>query len=271
MSSIARLGLNLTSSAGFAALALGVTARSLPVPWILAGLGVHAALCTLGVLVPALDVWTDVLSRGKAGRRRLALTFDDGPHPKTTRHVLARLDEHRMRATFFVLGEKALRHPEVVREAARAGHEVGLHGHTHDRLYSLRSVRRLRADIARGLDAVERASGSRPTLFRAPVGFVSHTVALAAEREGLVVVGHSLRALDGRGAADPRAVLTRVTRGMTDGAVILLHDAAERDGHEPPILGVLSELLLAVKERGLETATVSELFELVTTSAGPSR
>jgi len=263
--------LNLTSSAGFAALALGVSGRSLPVPWIVGGLGVHAALCTLGVLVPALDVWTNALSRGKVGRRRVALTFDDGPHPRTTRHVLARLDERRARATFFVLGEKALRHPEVVREAAGAGHEIGLHGHTHDRLYALRSVHRLRGDIARGLDAVERASGIRPTLFRAPVGFVSHTVALAAEREGLVVVGYTLRALDGRGAADPRAVLARVTRDLTDGAVILLHDAAERDGHEPPILGVLSELLLAIEERGLATATVSELFELAAASAGPSR
>jgi len=264
MTSIPRLALNLTSSAGFAALAFGALGRSLPLPWIAGGLGVHAALCTLGVLVPALDVWTDALSRGKPGRRRIALTFDDGPHPETTRQVLARLAERRARATFFVLGEKALSYPEVVREAAVAGHEIGLHGHTHDRLYALRSVRRLRDDIARGLDAVERATGTRPRLFRAPVGFVSHTVALAAEREGLAVVGYSLRALDGRKTADPRAVLARVTRGMTDGAVILLHDAAERDAHQPPILGVLPELLLAVEERRLETATVSELFELVT-------
>jgi len=271
MSSIPRLLLNLTSSAGFGALALGVTGRSLPAPWIVTGLGVHAALCTLGVLVPSLDVWTTSLSRATPGRRRIALTFDDGPHPRTTREVLARLDEHRMRATFFVLGEKAERHPEVVREAARSGHEIGLHGYTHDRLYALRSVRHLRADIARGLDAVERASGVRPTLFRAPVGFVSHTIALSAEREGLVVVGHTLRALDGRRTTDPGAVLSRVTRGMTDGAVILLHDAAERDGHEPAILGVLSDLLIAIRERGLATATVSELFELAATGDALSR
>jgi peptidoglycan/xylan/chitin deacetylase (PgdA/CDA1 family) len=230
--------------------------------WVLAGLGAHAAVCTVGVLVPALGAWAETLSRGLAGRNRVALTFDDGPHPRTTRRVLDELAAEGRRATFFVLGEKAERHPDVLRDAVHAGHEIGLHGFSHDRLYALRSVRRLRADMERGRSAVERAIGSRPTLFRAPVGFVSHTVALAAEREGLVLVGHSRRALDGRAGADPRAVLARATAGLVDGGVILLHDAAERDDHEPASLEVLSDLLGSARARGLEPVTVSELFDL---------
>jgi peptidoglycan/xylan/chitin deacetylase (PgdA/CDA1 family) len=255
-----RLLLTGTSLGGFGALAYGLAAAPLPVGWVATGLAAHAAVCTAGVLLPSLRAWTDVLCRRAAGRGAVALTFDDGPHPVTTRRVLAILSEARATATFFVLGEKAERHPDVVREIAAAGHEIGLHGYGHDRLYSLRSVRRLRGDIERGVAALA-ACGVRPALFRPPVGLVSHTVALAAESAGLRLAGHSVRGLDGRAGAAPDAVLRRAVSGLRDGAVLLLHDAAEREGHEPASLSVLPALLSEVSRRGLRPLTMSALFE----------
>jgi peptidoglycan-N-acetylglucosamine deacetylase len=255
----ARLVLTATSLFGFGALAWGLAVAPLPAEWVGAGLGLHAVVCTLGVLLPSLRTWADVAWRGPAGRGVVALTFDDGPHPVTTRRVLSLLSEASATATFFVLGEKAERHPDVVREIAAAGHEVALHGHSHDRFYSLRSVRRLRRDIERGVAALG-ACGARPVMFRPPVGFVSHTVALAVESAGLRLSGHSTRALDGRAGAKPDAVLRRATAGLADGAVLLLHDAAEREGHEPASLSVLSALLAEMKRRGLKPVTMSELF-----------
>jgi peptidoglycan/xylan/chitin deacetylase (PgdA/CDA1 family) len=254
-----RLLLAGTSLGGFGTLAWGLAAAPLPVGWVALGLGVHAAVCTLGVLVPSLRAWADVSWQGVGGRSEVALTFDDGPHPVTTRRVLGLLAEGRARATFFVLGSKAERHPDVVREIAVAGHEVALHGHVHDRLYSLRSVGRLRADLERGVAALE-ACGVRPALFRPPVAFVSHSVALAAESAGLRIAGHSTRALDGRAGAQPDAVLRRATAGLRDGAVLLLHDAAEREDHEPASLSVLSTLLSEVRRRKLRPVTMSELL-----------
>jgi peptidoglycan-N-acetylglucosamine deacetylase len=255
----ARLVLTGTSLGGFGALAWGLAVAPLPAGWLVAGLGVHAAVCTMGVFFPSLRAWTDVSWRGTPGRGEVALTFDDGPHPETTRRVLATLSEARARATFFVLGSRAERHPDVVREVVAAGHEVALHGHVHDRAYSLRGAGRLRADIERGMAALA-ACGVRPAMFRPPVGLVSHTVALAAESAGLRIVGHTQRALDGRSGAQPDAVLRRATAGLRDGAVLLLHDAAERDGHEPACLPVLSEILGEMKRRGLRPVTMSELF-----------
>jgi peptidoglycan/xylan/chitin deacetylase (PgdA/CDA1 family) len=255
----ARLVLTGTSFGGLGALAWGLAVAPLPAGWLLLGLAVHAAVCTAGVVVPSLRAWTDVAWRGTPGRSEVALTFDDGPHPATTRRVLAMLAEVGAKATFFVLGSKAERHSDVVREMAAAGHEVALHGHVHDRAYSLRGTRRLRADIERGLAALA-ACGVRPAMFRPPVGLVSHTVALAAESAGLRVAGHTTRALDGRAGARPDAVLRRATAGLRDGAVLLLHDAAERGGHEPASLAVLSEILAEMKRRGLRPVTMSELF-----------
>jgi peptidoglycan/xylan/chitin deacetylase (PgdA/CDA1 family) len=255
-----RLLLTGTSLGGFGALAWGLAVAPLPAAWVAAGLGAHVAVCTLGVLFPSLRAWTDIACRAPAGRRAVALTFDDGPHPETTRRVLQLLAEAGATATFFVLGDKAERHPDVVREIAAAGHEVALHGYSHDRLYSLRSVRRVRADLERGVAALD-ACGVRPLLFRPPVGFVSHMIAVAVEGAGLRLAGHSTRALDGRAGARPDAVLRRATSGLVDGAVIILHDAAERDGHVPASLSVLPELLAEVKRRDLRTLTMSALFE----------
>jgi hypothetical protein len=86
-------------------------------------------------------------------------------------------------------------------------------------------------------------------------------IAVAVEGAGLRLAGHSTRALDGRAGARADAVLRRATSGLVDGAVIILHDAAERDGHVPASLSVLPELLAEVKRRGLRTLTMSALFE----------
>jgi len=265
----ARLALHATSVGGLLALAWAGTGLA-ELSVLATGLAAHATLSTLGVLAPGLSVFGQVLGRGKPGLRRVALTFDDGPDPDTTPRVLSALAEHGARATFFALGEKVARHPKLVRDVVGAGHELGLHGHVHDRLYALRSVAHLRADIARGLHALEAASGSRPRLFRPPVGFVSHTVALAAEAEGLSLVGFTRRARDGRSRAEPAKVLARALAGLEDGAVLLLHDAAERGGHRPASLDVLGALLSAVADARLETVTVSELFDLAPVPANAS-
>src|SRR5690606_19218783 len=128
--------------------------------------------------------YADLITELPRGGRRVALTFDDGPHPETTRVVLRLLEARSAKATFFVVGRKAERYPEVVREIVAAGHALGLHGYRHDRLYSLRSIRYVLDDIARSQDAIERVCGERPLLFRPPIGFVSHLTAIAVEKAG---------------------------------------------------------------------------------------
>ena len=248
-----------TSVTGFLCLGAALAGHAPPLWVTAAGLGVHAVVATLGVLLPGFSVFGDVLARGARGRREIALTFDDGPHPETTRRVLAILAQARARATFFVLGEKVERHPEVVRAIVDAGHAVGLHGHTHDPLYSLRSSARLAADLAAARAAVERACGVQAVLFRPPVGFVSHSVALAADRAGLTLVGFTARTRDGVARADSATVLARATRALENGAILVLHDAAERDDRLPASLPVLAELCAELDRRGLTAVTLPEL------------
>ncbi|HEX3776670.1 MAG TPA: polysaccharide deacetylase family protein [Polyangiaceae bacterium] len=215
---------------------------------------------TLGVLWPQSGMYGDALARGKSGARAVALTFDDGPHPVTTRAVLEILAEHDVRATFFLLGHKVLAHPEVVREIQAAGHTIGVHGFGHDRLFCLRSVRYAEAEIERTRRAIEAACGANATLFRPPIGFASHLTFRAAERAGVEIVAWTVRSLDGIPSARPERVAARVIAHLADGAIVLLHDAAERDDFEPASIAALPEILRAMRERNLEGVSVDRLL-----------
>lgn len=250
-----------TSLVGFALFGCTLFGPQPPFGWLVFAFSVHGTLGTLGVLFPGLGVWADAACRGEPGRRRVALTFDDGPHPETTRRVLALLAERKKRATFFVLGSKVRQYPELVREIVAAGHGVALHGDEHDRFYMMRSVGRVRRDLKSAARSLADAAGVRAVWFRPPVGFVSHAIALAAEAEGLRLMGWSTRVLDGHAGARPESALRRAIAGLADGAVLLLHDAAEHGDRTPASLPILPALFDAIDRAGLETVLVSEMFE----------
>lgn len=257
----ARIALWVLSIGG---VALSVRALVLgPVPiWLaLGGLGAYVAFCFVGVLVPRLEMFGDILWRGDAKSGGVALTFDDGPHPETTRRILAVLAEADARATFFVLGAKAARHPDVLRDVVAAGHSVGLHGYDHDRLYSLKSPSAVAADIERTRAVVERETGVRPTWFRPPVGQVSPRTSEGAKRAGVEIVGWSVRGLDGLRSADPGRVALRVERGIEPGAIVLLHDAAEHDDFVPASIAALPRVLESIAKKGLRVVSLETLFE----------
>lgn len=219
-----------------------------------------ATIVTLGTFFPNLGVFIDVVRRGPEGARGVALTFDDGPHPEHTRKVLDLCDEAGVKATFFVIGEKVERHPEVVREIVRRGHDLGLHSSTHDRLLNMRYEPNIVADLRRNQEVIERVTGLRPRLFRPPVGLTSPRTRVAVRQLGLVLIGWSARAYDGAGRPSIERVLARIAPRLAHGVIVLLHDAPERGDEAPSSLEALPQLLGAMRDRGLSGVTVSSLL-----------
>jgi peptidoglycan/xylan/chitin deacetylase (PgdA/CDA1 family) len=245
--------------------ALALCARSLllgPVPQIvaLAAFILYMGIAVAGVLVPQLEMFGDVISRGERDLRAVALTFDDGPSPLTTPRVLDALRVAGAKATFFVLGVKAEAHPDVLRAIVEAGHAVGVHGYTHDRLYSLQTPRAIADDIAKTVAVVERVTSLKPRWFRPPVGQVSPRTAAGARRAGLPIVAWSARALDGLKSTTQERVLSRLVPRLVPGAIVLLHDASENEDFEPASIAALPALLAALAERGLASVTLDELL-----------
>ncbi|WSP73130.1 polysaccharide deacetylase family protein [Streptomyces sp. NBC_01236] len=162
-----------------------------------------------------------------AGRGRadhVALTFDDGPDPLSTPHFLRLLDARGVRATFFLLGSMLHRAPGLARELSAEGHEIGIHG-WHHRPLLLRGPGATYDDIAHAHDAVADVTGRPPTLFRPPYGVMNTAAHLACRRLGLAPVLWTAWGEDWRGRATPESVHRTVTRDLSGGGTILLHDS----------------------------------------------
>jgi peptidoglycan/xylan/chitin deacetylase (PgdA/CDA1 family) len=154
----------------------------------------------------------------------VALTFDDGPHPEGTPAILEALQRAGARGTFFVVGEQVRRRPALVARIAAAGHGVALHGHRHCLQLRL-SEAALCDDIARGLAAVQDATGVRPKWHRPPYGVYSPAGLRAARAADLRPLLWSRWGKDWRRFTTPDRIASRVLDALLPGDVILLHDA----------------------------------------------
>ena len=161
--------------------------------------------------------------RFRTSRPEVWLTIDDGPDPEDTPRILELLATHRARATFFVIGERAPRHPEIIRAICTAGHEIAHHTQTHPlATFWCASPRRVARELDEAL-AVLRPLGVRPTRFRPPAGIKNPWLAAALRARHMVAVGWSARGLEVR-ARDPQAVADRVLGGLAPGSILLMHE-----------------------------------------------
>jgi peptidoglycan/xylan/chitin deacetylase (PgdA/CDA1 family) len=156
-------------------------------------------------------------------RRAIWLTIDDGPDEHDTPRILDLLDEHRARATFFVVGERGAKRPDLLREIVRRGHQLAHHTHTHPAgSFWCASPGRLAAELDQTLDVL-REVGVRPEFFRAPVGIKHLFLARALALRQLKCVGWTIRSGDCH-IDSPEQLVARITPRLRPGAIILLHE-----------------------------------------------
>jgi len=190
------------------------------------------------------------------------LTFDDGPDPDATPLVLDQLDRLDVRATFFVLGAEVSRAPELARRIIADGHELGLHGFAHPP-YNKLTAAQAQADLEQGLEAIETATGFRPSWFRPPYGklsAVSHQVCLSMN---LRVVYWSAWGLDWEDIG-PNAICNEVVSGLSPGAIVLLHDSARygRRSSAKSTVDALGTIVNHGRQLGLTWTTLSLATDL---------
>ncbi len=193
--------------------------------------------------------------------RGVSFTFDDGPDGVWTPCVRAELQRLDVRATFFVIGECAVVHPDLLRATVDAGHQVQLHCHRHIR-HTLLSERELECDTERALEALSRA-GVQPTLWRTPWGISTPVSERVARSFGLHLVGWSIDTHDWRGDR-PAAMLAAAKTDLPAGGSVLMHDAlgpgSKRSGCENTV-ALLERLTAATRELGLTLEPLCEAEE----------
>jgi peptidoglycan-N-acetylglucosamine deacetylase len=196
--------------------------------------------------------------RGATDRAAIALTFDDGPS-ESTPQLLDLLGETRTPATFFFCGENVRRFPATARDVVRAGHQVGNHSDSHDRLY-LRSVRFIEDQIVRAQQSISEATGVTPLLFRAPYGVRWFGMREVQQRLGLLGVMWTGNGLDWKLSAE--AIVRRLIRRARNGAIFCLHDGrlTRTRPDVRPTIEAVRRLIPELSARGYRFETVSQIL-----------
>ncbi|WP_339204370.1 polysaccharide deacetylase family protein [Paenibacillus sp. FSL K6-3182] len=194
--------------------------------------------------------------------KKIALTFDDGPYPKTTEVILDLLQKYNAKATFFVLGNKVKLYPETIKREIAEGHEVA--NHTFNHVYFLKSISQatIRDEIVKTENALEALTGKKPLLFRPPGGYYNENSIQVAKTLGYTTIMWSWHQ-DTNDWRSPgvNKIVNKVLNNARNGDIVLLHDYIP--GSQQTVKA-LETILYELDKRGFQFVTVTELMKSMT-------
>ncbi|HDQ93159.1 MAG TPA: polysaccharide deacetylase family protein, partial [Synergistetes bacterium] len=201
------------------------------------------------------------IASGPTGVPVVALTFDDGPHERETPILLDILEKHGVRATFFIVGTRAVDHPDILNEIVAMGHGVANHSWSH-RNMPLLERQAMYQEIAFCSQAIEAITGIRPKFFRPPGGNWDSALLEVASDLGLPLVLWSLNAYDTR-TKSAEEIAALVIRRAGPGSIILMHG-----GMENTMLAIPA-IIEGLRAKGLLFATLDQMFRFAPTAMSP--
>ena len=242
------LGISLLLAA--AALALG------KIPLLIIITVTFIIVVGLGVAIPQMQFFGLFICRGPNASKRVAITFDDGPDPRSTPALLDFLRDTKVEAAFFCVGQRVAANQELAARIVREGHLLENHSYAHSNATNFFTVARLKADLTLAQTAIQQATGIVPQMFRPPVGLSNPRTFRVARALGLAVIGWTTGGLDTM-TTDPERIVRRIVRRLKPGAIILLHDGgipAER------LVATLKLLLDRLRMLGYEVVRLDRVL-----------
>jgi peptidoglycan/xylan/chitin deacetylase (PgdA/CDA1 family)/glycosyltransferase involved in cell wall biosynthesis len=226
-------------------------------------IGIMSTLFAYHGISPRSRFYGKVCSNGDRNHLRIALTFDDGPNEPYTSDVLRVLEQYKIKATFFIIGQNARRHPETCRRIVTEGNAIGNHSYHHHKSLCLRRGKTVARDIEMAHQAIYECTGLEPKLFRPPHGFRTPWMMRTIRHLGYTVVTWDNMTGDWNAEKSGDEIIRAILGRAKPGGVIVLHDG--RDGrphydrsHMLQALPIVIETLL---DRGFEFVTIPELLE----------
>lgn len=216
-------------------------------------------------LSAAYTVGGHLLGRAGALRRRpdradaVALTFDDGPNPEATPGILECLADHSVPAAFFMVGRRAEGSPDLARQVADAGHDLGNHTYSHRHLWTL-GPWRTAEEIQRGAETIAEATGQSPVAFRPPWGIFNAVAAPAARRLGQSAVLWSVRSEGLVWRPSAEEMTNHIANRVSGGDIIDLHDGGGFPDTPTRVLAALPDIIVRLRDAGFRFVRLSELL-----------
>lgn len=195
--------------------------------------------------VPIYSVDTD--------EKLAAITFDCAWGADDIPLILDTLRQADVKATFFMLGQWAEENPEMVKLMAKEGHDIANHSYSHLRMGSLDSGR-INSEIKKCNDVLEKLTGSKCDLFRAPYGDYSNSLLSEARKQGYYTIQWNVDSLDWKPGISKEEILQRIRNKITPGSIILFHNDT------PHTAKLLPEVIAELKAGGYKLVPTSELI-----------
>lgn len=188
---------------------------------------------------------------------KIALSFDDGPHPVYTPEVLSVLRKYNIKATFFVIGENASYFPDLIRQINEEGHELGNHTFTHS-LSKKISNKVLSYEITKSHETIKNICGYDVKLFRPPGGIINDKVKETVGELGYKIVLWNIDTRDWAHSS-VNSIINNVLSNTKSGSIVLFHDYIYKNS---PTVEALEKIIPKLKEQGYTFVTVGELIDL---------
>ncbi|MBI2259135.1 MAG: polysaccharide deacetylase family protein [Flavobacteriia bacterium] len=210
---------------------------------------IYLTILTVGVFNLKFNYFFKSIS--SLSKNYLYLTFDDGPHPIVTPKLLQILKQEGVKASFFVIGEKVEKYPELVKEIDFNGHSIGNHTYSHSNFIATFSTSKLKEDILKTKKLLETILGKKNELFRVPVGISNPRFGKVLNDLKLKSIGWSFRTFDTK--KEPDFLAKRLNKQLNGGEIILFHDTIEEN------LPLIEQFIQKQKKVGNKFANLSEI------------
>lgn len=216
------------------------------------------------IKTPALD--SDKIRNWPSGRKWVALTYDDGPHPSGTQRVMDLLRSKNVKATFFLQGESIKRFPDIARMVADQGFEIGNHTYSHPNFnLSSQTPAKIREELESTNELIAAHATQKPVrVMRPPYGNTPSKLKTICEEMGMYIITWDVDTDDWRSTTDADAMAENIMKNIQPGSIILMHDKFEKSAE------ATAKVIDPIRAQGYEFVTLSELLGLEDPTAAPA-
>ena len=206
---------------------------------------------TIGVFDIRKNVFVNSIHSIEKGN--ICLTFDDGPDPKMTPMILDILQKHKVKATFFLIGEAIHKNQDIAKRIHKEGHTIGCHTFKHKSTFPMYSSSKMQTEIVQTNNLINAITSMKVVLFRPPFGITNPNINKVLKSLKMTSIGWDVRSLDTI-TKDSEKLYNRVMKGIDKGgSIILFHDRCEST------LDILEQVILHCKSIGLKFKTINEI------------